>query len=274
MTIVRRALAALLVGAVSACGAPTAPAAAPTSTQAAPASTPQPTTPPTTAATPAPTPPTSAPDAPRPRVVRRLDGIDVSHHQGAIDWSRVADDAIEFAYLKATEGSTFDDPRFAEHWREASAAGLRVGGYHYFTLCADPLPQADHFADALDAVATSRRTLPPVVDLELIGNCDPPPAEAPLRAAVEAFVDEVERRTGQPVVVYTHPDFDDRYPGLADGLDRRRWVRLPGERQPPGDWFVWQRSDDATVNGIDGPVDLDLMRLPSRPAGQGGGAGG
>ena len=186
-------------------------------------------------------------------------GIDVSHHQGEIDWDRVAADDIAFAYLKATEGSTFTDPRFATNWQAAARAGLRVGGYHYFTLCSDPVPQADHFVATLDAAPDVLRALPPVVDLELLGNCDPSPGPVAMRDAVEAFVAEVERRTGQRVVVYTHPDFDRRY-GFVPDLDRRRWVRFPGDVAPPGDWWLWQRSDDGRVDGVEGSVDIDVMR--------------
>src|SRR3546814_10025509 len=63
-------------------------------------------------------------------------GIDVSHHQGAIDWERVAADGVEFAYLKATEGGGFSDPRFVSNARGAKAAGIKVGAYHYYTPCA------------------------------------------------------------------------------------------------------------------------------------------
>ena len=45
---------------------------------------------------------------------RRVRGIDVSHHQGAIDWQAVARDGVQFAYLKATEGTTFTDPAYAD----------------------------------------------------------------------------------------------------------------------------------------------------------------
>jgi lysozyme len=199
---------------------------------------------------------------PRPR---RVDGIDVSHHQGPVAWTTVAGEGYRFAYLKATEGSTFTDPRFAENWREAADAGLRVGGYHYFSLCSDPLPQAEHFVATLAAQRPAARSLPPVVDLELIGNCDPPPSEAVLRASVEQFIDAVEVATDERVVVYTHPDLDARY-DFTDDLDRRRWVRRPGRVPPPGDWWIWQRSDTGTVAGIGGPVDLDVMRV--RPRGR------
>jgi GH25 family lysozyme M1 (1,4-beta-N-acetylmuramidase) len=62
-------------------------------------------------------------------------GIDVSGHQDVIDWKRVADDGITFAYIKATEGGDFVDDRFRENWRNAGTAALDRGAYHFFTLC-------------------------------------------------------------------------------------------------------------------------------------------
>ncbi|UMG94267.1 GH25 family lysozyme [Nocardioides sp. TF02-7] len=138
---------------------------------------------------------------PRPRRVR---GIDVSHHQGEIDWRAVAGDGVRFAYLKATEGTTFTDPRYAANRAEALDAGLRVGGYHYYSLCTAGADQAAHFADVLGDVA-GRRHLPPVVDLELAGSCSTPPPREELLEEVRAFVDVVERRTGRRVVVYAFP---------------------------------------------------------------------
>lgn len=184
-------------------------------------------------------------------------GIDVSHHQGGIDWQAVAGDDIDFAYLKATEGSSFTDDRFVANARAARAAGIKVGGYHYYTLCAAPEPQADHFVAMLEQV---RIDLPPVVDLELIGNCDPPPDRATLQADVETFIDAVEKATDKRVVVYFHPDFEQHYT-MVDDLDRRLWVRRVGTRPPPGDWFIWQRNDAGTVAGIGTPVDIDVMRV-------------
>lgn len=182
-------------------------------------------------------------------------GIDASHHQGVIDWPRVAADDVHFAYLKATEGQGFTDPRFATNAGQARKAGIDVGAYHYFSLCSPGAPQADHFL----ATVGDRTTLPPVVDLELIGNCDPPPAEAALRTEVQAFIDRVEQATGTRVVVYFHPDFEAHYGMVAD-FDRRLWVRKVGSTPPEGDWWMWQRNDRGTVAGIAGPVDINLMR--------------
>ena len=59
-------------------------------------------------------------------------GIDVSNHQGRIDWNKVAnDDNVQFVYIKATEGATYVSPTFEQNIREAREAGLKVGFYHF-----------------------------------------------------------------------------------------------------------------------------------------------
>ena len=63
-------------------------------------------------------------------------GIDVSHHQGSIDWSAVAGDDVGFAFIKATEGGDHIDRRFEENWIGAAKAGIPRGAYHFFT----PMP--------------------------------------------------------------------------------------------------------------------------------------
>lgn len=163
-------------------------------------------------------------------------------------------DGISFAYLKATEGTGFTDPRFAENLRGARAAGLRAGGYHYFTLCGAGAPQADHYL----SVIGRRTTMPPAVDVEFIGNCNPGPPREELLGELRAFIDRVEAATGKRVVVYLYPEIEEHY-GLADDLDRRQWVRSLGSR-PTRDWWIWQKSDSADIDGISSPADLNQMR--------------
>jgi lysozyme len=204
---------------------------------------------------PSPSPRETVTRAPRPRLVR---GVDASHHQGAIDWARVRRDRMDFAYLKASEGSTFVDPRFVSNARAASAAGLRVGGYHYFSTCSPGAPQGEHFVDVL-ASAGAAEQLPPAIDLELQGNCAQPPPREELLAEVRAFMKVVERATGRRMVVYAYPDFEARY-RFAPVLDRRQWVRRIGNRPPDRQWWIWQKDDRATVEGFSAPADLNLMR--------------
>lgn len=84
-------------------------------------------------------------------------GIDVSAHQGVIDWTRVAGDNISFVYVKATEGGDFTDSRFAQNWTGAHEAGLDRGVYHFFTLCTPGAAQAQHFLDVAPRTRTRSR---------------------------------------------------------------------------------------------------------------------
>lgn len=183
-------------------------------------------------------------------------GIDVSAHQHEIDWERVHGDGIEFAYIKATEGGDFVDDRFAANWDAAAAAGVERGAYHFFTLCRPGADQADNF---LRTVPADDRALPPVVDLEFVGNCSGRPDPEALIPELTVFVDRVEAATGQEVVFYLMNDFDEQY-GVSDVFDRQVWVRSLDARPSTDDWLIWQTSDVAPIAGIEGGVDLDVMK--------------
>lgn len=189
-------------------------------------------------------------------------GVDVSSHQGRIDWKAVAADRVDAAYVKASEGATWVDPLFVENWRGARSAGLSVGAYHFFTLCREGEEQARNLLARLDAVGGVRdpEALPAAVDLELGGNCaERPPREVVERRLVE-FVRLVESATGREVVLYVLDNWESRYP-VPQELGRGRWVRRLGLR-PSGDWVWWQVHNRALVDGIDVPVDLDVVRGP------------
>jgi lysozyme len=183
-------------------------------------------------------------------------GVDVSNHQGQIDWDRVAGDAIEFAYVKASEGGDFVDQRFRENWRGAAAAGLDRGAYHFFTLCRPGAEQARNF---LRTVPSDPDALPPAVDLELAGNCSERPDPASVRHELDTFLDHVESATGQRAVLYVGDDFEGRYP-VRDELDRPLWHRRLMLRPDVDSWWIWQVQGHASVDGIQGDVDLNVMR--------------
>lgn len=183
-------------------------------------------------------------------------GVDVSNHQGAIDWRAVAADDIQFAYIKASEGGDFVDERFQENWQGAGDADIKRGAYHFFTLCRPGVDQARNF---LRTTKLEDAELPPAMDLELGGNCrDRPPVEQ-VNAEIEAFVELVESEIGREVVLYVLGNWEDLYPVPRATADRPRWVRRIGLR-PSGDWALWQFSGVARVDGVKGPVDLNVMR--------------
>ncbi|WP_241236968.1 GH25 family lysozyme [Georgenia faecalis] len=183
-------------------------------------------------------------------------GIDVSHHQGAVDWGAVAGDGIDFAYLKASEGTGWVDSRFAENWSGADDAGVLRGAYHFFTLCTPGGEQAEHF---LRTAPPEAGALPPAVDLELVGNCSARPPAEEVMDELDAFLAVVEEAWGTDVLLYVGEDWEGEYPVL-DRSDRPRWlVSFLG--RPDLTWTVWQFSWWGSVDGIEGDVDLDVARL-------------
>lgn len=186
-------------------------------------------------------------------------GIDVASHQGRISWPAVARDGIDFTYVKATEGADFTDQRFRANWRGARSAGLRRGAYHFFTLCSPGVAQARQF---LRVAPPDSAALPPAVDLELAGNCSKRPSASEVRRQLSAFTTAVEQAWGRPLVFYVGDDWDRAYPTRATA-HRPLWHRRILLRPDVDGWTIWQVHGRATVAGIDGPVDLNVMR-PSR----------
>jgi lysozyme len=182
-------------------------------------------------------------------------GIDVSHHQGPIDWPKVAADDIAFVYLKATEGGDHRDRRFAEHWPAARAAGLVTGAYHFFTFCRPGAEQARNF---LAVVPIERDALPPAVDLEFGGNCGRVLDGAEMRRELDAFLVPVEHAYGTPALLYVTPEFLAAYARHLPprSLWRRSILHLPDGSAP---WRVWQYHNRGRVDGILGPVDVNVF---------------
>ena len=181
--------------------------------------------------------------------------IDVSNHQGVIDWSGVAADGALFAYVKATRRKTFVDPYFASNWAAASAAGVRVGAYHFFSLCSSGQEQADAF---LRTAPPSTTALPPALDLEILSGCTDRPSPASVQAQLDTFVNRVERAWGEDPRS-THGAAGPAVSPCRSGDGRPRWRTSPFVR-PSEPWTVWQVHYFAEVSGVSGRVDLDIVR--------------
>lgn len=182
-------------------------------------------------------------------------GIDVSNHQGAIDWQRVAADDVAFAIIKATEGGDFVDKSFARNLKGAQAAGLAVGAYHFFTFCR---PGADQAANFLATVPRNRPLLPPVIDIEFGGNCDQRPSVDEVRAQIKAFLDPVEAAFGGAAIVYLIGKAADIYAAAVP--ERQRWVRSLAYHPGHEDWTYWQYHNKGRIAGIEGDVDLNVLQ--------------
>lgn len=176
-----------------------------------------------------------------------IPGIDISHFNGAIDWAKVATAGVGFAYIKATEGSTFEDPRLYENKRGCKDNGIPFGYYHFMTD-SDPKQQAAEFslADPFQA------PLPPMIDIEL------PSIHAGM---VQDFLMELfspRPNIRIPAVLYLPSSMLEEFEGLEVWpLWVAEWKAPAPRVRPWSSWTFWQWSDRGAVAGIDGEVDLN-----------------
>jgi lysozyme len=192
-----------------------------------------------------------------PWAARYVQGVDVSHHQGAIDWRALASQDIRFAYIKATEGATHVDTRFATNWEQAGAVGLYRGAYHFFTLCQSGGAQAANF---IAVVPVAPGALPHALDMEHMGPCREGPTMSDVVGEMHAWLDLVEARYGARPLIYTTREFHDAH--LRDVTGERFWIRSIGvaPRFREGEWVIWQHHNKARRRGVSGPVDLNAFR--------------
>jgi len=185
-------------------------------------------------------------------------GIDVSHHQGKIEWNEIKEEKLHFVYIKATEGGTFKDSAFKRNWNEASKAGLLKGAYHFFTFCTPGVEQARNF---IDTVPVDPDSLPPVIDFEFIGNCKKRPAKHLLLKELFVFVSEIEETYGKTPIMYITYESYEKY--LKGEIGKYKvWIRdiFFTPSMPDGiNWTFWQYADHARVKGVNGPVDLNVF---------------
>ncbi len=185
-------------------------------------------------------------------------GIDLSHHQGEVDWDAIPRDAVHFVFIKATEGRDHRDPRFAENWAAAGRVGIPRGAYHFFTFCTPGPDQAAHF---LEVVPPGAGELPPVVDVEFTGNCTAWEDLDRVRDDLVVFVDQIRRAHGrEPILYLNRPSYHRIVRGHFETSPL--WVRdlfFRPSVSEYGPWRFWQYDDDGRVAGIRGPVDLNVF---------------
>ncbi len=184
-----------------------------------------------------------------------ISGIDISSHNGVIDFHRVAADSITFVYIKASEGADFRDRRFSANCDSAINAGLKVGAYHFFRKNGNGSLQAANF---LDAIAGKMLDLPLVVDVEDWGNEDAE-SETVVRNNLQEMITTLENH-GCRVMIYTNKDGYRSY--IRDQFSHLDlWLcTFKHPRKVNGfDWTLLQYSHWGNVNGITGEVDLNVF---------------
>jgi lysozyme len=186
-----------------------------------------------------------------------IKGIDISHHQGDIDWKMVkkAQPKLAFVYVKCTEGKSYVDPKFKINAEGAAAVGYKVGAYHYFRMTSGAHEQFENFKAQMDAVQID---LIPMVDVE---RDDGKPRKE-LQDSLQVLLDLLEKEYGKRPMIYgtNHsyneycaPEFN-HYPLYIGRYGKNKPV-ITG----PSHYTIWQYSENARIPGIPKTVDMCKM---------------
>lgn len=180
-----------------------------------------------------------------------IKGIDISNHNENIDFNRVKADGVEFIYIKATEGTTYQDPLLNQHYSGALNKGFKLGFYHYLVASSEPETQAENF---YNQIKDKQNDLKPCLDIETNGYNV---MDYALR-----FIARFNKLSNMELCIYASPYF------INDNLDSRLggyslWVAHYGVNQPMAN-LIWgdgysghQYTDTGRVDGINGNVDMN-----------------
>ena len=186
-------------------------------------------------------------------------GIDISHHQGKIDWDRLRNamingSPVRFIIIKATEGDKYIDENFEQNFTLAKDNGFIRGAYHYLSLNSSARSQAYFF---ISKVHLEPGDLPPVLDVE----------HKPKDMSVEDFQLEVltwlhivENQYQVKPIIYRYYKFKDNYLSDERFDGYPYWIAhyYVDKMEYRGEWKFWQHTDAAKLPGINGYVDLDI----------------
>jgi lysozyme len=189
-----------------------------------------------------------------------VEGIDVSEHQGEVDWPAVRASGRRFAIARVGRGSRAD-ATFARNWAGMRASGLVRGAYLYVLPEQDPVAQATLLVRAVGRLGPG--DLPAALDVEKLPPGVPPPTVYAARLAV--LVAKVREGTGRQPMIYTGAHYWPRWVQSEAFAALPLWhpqyaaVRCPSIAHPWRAWAFWQTSERGRVPGVRTLVDLDVF---------------
>lgn len=201
-----------------------------------------------------------------------LFGIDVSTYQNEIDWKKVKEDGVDFVFIRigrrgATSGLLYEDDLFETNYAGARENGLKVGVYFFSQAVSEK--EAREEADWVRKHLSGKQIdLPVVYDCEEVYLKDETPRmegldKEQITANAKAFAERIARHRYE-TIIYTNAYWAEEVYDMNELSDIPVWlaqydVEIPVFEHP---FVIWQYTDSGQIDGIEGPVDLNIMFLP------------
>ena len=191
-----------------------------------------------------------------------IQGMDVSGWQPSVNWTQEYSMGARFAYVKATEGTTYTSSAFGSQYIGSYQAGMTRGAYHFAvpTRTSTGAAQADYFVDNGGGWSADGRTLPGLLDIEYnpypaYGNICFNLSQSEMVNWIESFSNRYEKRTGRLPAIYSTTDWWATCTGNTARFNDHplmiaRWTGSPGVM--PNGWStydIWQYSETGPFSG-------------------------
>ena len=176
-------------------------------------------------------------------------GVDVSHYQGKIDWTKMHTIynlyPINFAFIRSTMGTSSIDETFEENWEGAKENNILRGAYHFYRPDENSTLQAQNF---IAKVKLKKGDLPPVLDIETLPKTQ---SMDRLVEGIKNWCKIVEEHYDVKPIIYTSDKyFEDYLQNHFEGYiiwiaNYNFWVQ-----EMKGHWDFWQFTEKATIDGV------------------------
>lgn len=192
-------------------------------------------------------------------------GIDVSKYQGKIDWEKVAEDDVEYAFIRLgirgyTEGVILEDETFEDNIRGARHNDIAVGVY-FFTQATSEEEAEEEAQYVLDMIEPYQVDYPVVIDVEAVTNANARTRDVTKEERTRYCITfcEMIRNAGYKPMIYGNLKTFMLMLDLEQLEDYDKWFAFYDEQfYFPYDFKVWQYTDTGKVDGIRGDVDLNI----------------
>jgi GH25 family lysozyme M1 (1,4-beta-N-acetylmuramidase) len=192
----------------------------------------------------------------------RTIGIDVSSYQGNVNWSAQWKSGVRFAYVKATEGTYYTNPYFAQQYNGSYKVGMIRGAYHFGIPSSPAIAQANYFVAHGGKWSADGKTLPPALDIEYnpYGASCYGLSPSAMVTWLKTFANQVHKKAGRYPVIYTTTDWWRTCTGNSSALAKTdpiwiaNWSNSAGTL--PAGWKTWKFWQYSNGGGV---LDRDVF---------------
>ena len=191
-------------------------------------------------------------------------GVDVSEYQGEVDWDRIKDQGISFAFIKATEGSKSKDEYFDRNFEKLKNMDMLLGVYHFFSFETEGEEQAQNYINTVGYIENDDSIFIPIIDVEYYSYYEKAkPYKEWIIEELQTMLDDLENTYRIKPMIYTTMGFYDDYIN-GNFSDYDIWIRdiVTKPNLENRDWRFWQYTGKGRLDGYSGQekfIDLNVF---------------